>query len=171
MVLCENLQIECPDFSEYINKCNNSLSELKKLISDTPIAIDYTAFSRPLSLARLLLDNNFNVQRIYADVFTTEEEQDYMYLKENYPELLLYPTVNVCMRVQPRMSSSKVLAIGQKAAYFCGTGYFVNIVENGGYYGFEAILMLCREMRDAYLTPKDTKQLIQIKGMGCCGCV
>lgn len=170
-ILCDNLKINCPDFSDYITKCNIELKELKDLILDTPIAIDYTSFTRPLSLARLLLDNNFNVQKLYVDSFSNEDEQDYIYLKKNYPELFVYPTVNACMRVQPRTSSSKILAIGQKAAYFCGTEYFVNIVENGGFYGFEAILMLCREIREAFVTPKDTKKLIQIKGMGCCGCV
>ncbi len=168
--LCDNLNIDIPDFSELKYKCNEEITKVKNLIGDTPITIDYTAFTRPLSLAKLLLVNGFNVTKIYADTFTFEEEKDFIYLKENYPELLLYPTVHTCMRVEPRCSEVKTVAIGQKAAFFSGTDYFVNIVENGGYYGFEAIIKLCKDLKEAYLSPKDAKSLIQIKGMGCCGC-
>ncbi len=170
-ILCDNLNIEMPDFSDLKIKCSESLKNVKNVVGNTPIAIDYTSFTRPLSLARLLLDYGLNVNRIYADSFTFEEEKDFIYLKEHYPELMLYPTVHTCMRVEPRISDIKTIAIGQKAAYFTGTEYFVNIVENGGYYGFEAILKLCRDITNAYQTPKDAKNLIQIKGMGCCGCV
>ena len=99
-----------------------------------------------------------------------EAEKDFEFLKANYPELLIYPTVHTCMRTQPRVSDVKTLAIGQKAAYFGATEYFVNIVEGGGYLGFEGILKLCRDMEKAFEAPKDTRSLIEIKGMGCCGC-
>ena len=77
------------------------------------------------------------------------------------------------MRVHPRTNSNgnKILAIGQKAAYFAGTEYFVNLVEGGGFWGYEAIIRLAELMCEAFETPKDTKALIQIKGMGCGSCV
>lgn len=171
IVLCETLGIKLPDYTARIDQCEKALENLRKTIADTPITIDYTAFTRPLSLALLLLRHGFNVTKIYADSFTAEEKTDFEKLKKEYPDLEIYPTVHSCMRVIPRTSDKKTLAIGQKAAYFCGTDYFVNIVENGGYYGFEAILKLCRDIKEAYSAPKDTKSLIQIKGMGCCGCV
>ncbi len=167
-LLCDNLEIELPDYTEKIKECEAALAELYKTIGDTPIIIDYTAFTRPLSLALLLLGHGFNVTRIYADSFTIEEKDDFEEIKKNYPNVFLYPTVHTIMRVEPRNSSEKILAIGQKAAYFSGTEHFVNIVENGGYYGFEAILKLCRDIREAFDVPKDTQGLIQIKGMGCC---
>ena len=169
--LCNNLNIELPSFDTRKKSCDEALRSAYDVIKNTPIAIDYTAFTRPLSLAKLLLDNGFNVIKIYADSFTFEEENDFRYLKENYPDLLLYPTVHSCMRVEPRKSEGKILAIGQKAAYFTGTDYFVNIVENGGYYGFSAIENICKDLIEAFNSPKDTKKLIQIKGMGCCGCI
>ncbi len=170
-VLCNNLGIEIPDFSQIKELCEERLAELKNVIGNTPITIDYTAFTRPLCLAKMLLLSGFNVTGIYADSFTFEEEKDFVFLKENFPELMLFPTVHPRMRVEPRIADEKTLAIGQKAAFFSGTEYFVNIVENGGYYGFEAIIKLCRDMLEAYTLPKDTKKLIQIKGMGCCNCV
>lgn len=170
-ILCSALKINFPDFTHYILKCEKKLTELKDLICNTPIVIDYTAFSRPLSLAKLLLTHGFNVTTVYADSFSSEEKNDFDYLKYNYPNLSLCPTIHTSMRVKPRNCKEKTLAIGQKAAYFSSTGNFVNIVENGGYYGFEAVINLCRDMTDAFYNIKDTKTLIQIKGMGCCECM
>lgn len=166
--LFDTLKLEHNDFSSLKNKCENALSELYGIIGNTPIVIDYTSFTRPLSLALLLLSHSFNVTKIYADSFSAEEKEDFDKMKELYPDVLVYPTVDARMRIEPRASETKTLAIGQKAAYFCDTEYFVNIVENGGYYGYQAILNLCRDMLEAYNTPKDTRRLIQVKGMGCC---
>ena len=73
------------------------------------------------------------------------------------------------MRVEPRQSREKTLAIGQKAAYFTGSAYFVNLVEGGGLSGFAGIAHLAGRMREAFLRPKDTQRLIEQKGFGC-GC-
>ena len=74
------------------------------------------------------------------------------------------------MRVLSRKCSEKILAIGQKAAYFTGSDNFVNIVEGGGMYGFDGICRMAELMVDAYLHKKDARSLIQIKGLGC-GCL
>lgn len=169
MRLCELLGITCPDFSPLRERCEKRLDELANIIGDTPIAIDYTAFSRPLSLARMLLSHGFNVKSIFADSFSGEESRDFEVIKKIAPELEIHPTVHPTMRVFPRENTRKILAIGQKAAYFSGTEYFVNIVENGGLFGFDGILRLCDMMHRAFEQPKDTRALIQIKGMGC-GC-
>ena len=46
----------------------------------------------------------------------------------------------------------------------------MNIVEGGGMYGFDGICRMAELMTDAYLKTKDTRNLIQIKGLecGCC---
>ena len=62
----------------------------------------------------------------------------------------------------------KLLAIGQKAAYFTNTNYLVNMLEGGGLYGFDGIMHLCGLIRDGFLHEKDTKSIIQVKGWGCC---
>ena len=61
----------------------------------------------------------------------------------------------------------RVLAVGQKAAYFENTDHFVNVVEGGGMIGYEAIIRSCRLMRDAYTNSKPMRELVQIKGLGC----
>lgn len=171
-----------------IAECEKSFEKTLVLIGDTPIAIDYTFCPRPTSVAKQLLLHGFNVKRIYLDSFTGEEKKDYEYLKENYPDLELYATVDVKSRFMAsssrealgtkdnnnpdnkKITSDKWLAIGQKAAYFLDTDYFVNIVEGGGMFGFEAITDTLELMRDAYENPKEMRKLVQIKGMGCGSC-
>ena len=75
--------------------------------------------------------------------------------------------MHVKMRFVKRHTDKKILALGQKAAYFTGSNNFVNIVEGGGMYGFSGIIKLCDLMIDAFLNEKDMKKLIQFKGLGC----
>ncbi len=148
-----------------------ALEKAKKLLGNMAIAIDYTATTAPLSLARLLLEHGFRVKRVYADSFSALEEEDFRWLQKNAPETKLYATVQVKLRVLPRETEEPMLAIGQKAAYFTGTRHFVNIVEGGGMYGFDGIEKLMGLIEEAFLTDRDPSQFIQQKGLGCACCL
>ena len=162
---------------------DEELRKTRDLIGDTPVAIDYTFCPRPLGLARLLLDNGFNVVRVYADGIPGADRPDFDYLQEHYPELMLHPTVHASMRFANSENRSaaedastdgsrvRVLAVGQKAAYFENTEHFVNVVEGGGMTGYEAITRTLKLIRDAYLNVKPMRDLVQIKGLGCEVCV
>lgn len=167
-----NIENNIHDFiKEKREKCEEALMKTKELIGDTEIQIDFTAFPFMLSLTKLLVTHGFHVTRLYTDSFVGEEKEIYQWLQEHAPEIEIYPTVHAFMRVLDRKSKEKVLAIGQKAAYFAGTQYFVNIVEGGGFWGYEAMIRLTELMCEAFENPKDTKGLIQIKGMGCGTCI
>ena len=168
--LAEALGIAAPDFTGKREACTAALAETLALVGSTPIAIDYTYCPRPLGLAKLLLTAGFNVQRVYLDVVTGEEKAAFDYLKENFPNLELYPTVHASMRFLAAKEPSGFLAIGQKAAHFTNTNHFVNVVEGGGMLGYQAIFKTLELMLDAYQEEKDMRSLIQIKGMGCGGC-
>ena len=159
------------DSSARKSACEAALAKAKELIGDTEITIDFTAFPHILSLTRLLITHGFHVTRLYTDSFPSEEREIFDWLQQHAPDLTVYPTVHASMRIQPRQSEEKVLAIGQKAAYFSGTQHFVNGVEGTGLWGYEAIIKLADLMCEAYAAPKDTKSLIQIKGMGCGNCL
>ncbi len=148
-----------------------AMREAKQLIGDTPIAIDYSFTPRPLGLARLLIGHGFHVTKLFEDSFSGEEKDDYLWLQKKAPELEIVPTVHSGMRRYPCDSTEKVLALGQKAAYFTDSPYFVNLVENGGLYGFDGIKRLARLMTDAFSVPKNTEKLIQMKGLGCESCL
>ena len=166
--LCQAVGAPQLDHAAKAEECRRALAETRALIGDTPIAIDYTAVPRPLGLARLLLDSGFRVTRVYADSFSGEEKADFDYLRQVCPDLLVTATVHAKMRFASERDEV-CLAIGQKAAYFENTDHFVNVVEGGGMYGYEAVVKTCALMREAYLEPKPMRELVQIKGQGC-GC-
>ena len=157
-------------------ECRRELDETLAIVGRTPIAIDYTFCPRPLGLARLLLDNGFNVTRVYLDSIPAADRPDYEILRDRYPDLMLQPTVHAAMRFAHTENTADgrraedrpgVLAIGQKAAYFENTDYFVNVVEGGGMLGYEAIRRTLELMREAYSDRKDMRSLVQVKGLGC----
>ena len=169
--LGETLGIPVPDSAARRQACADALQETLSLIGDNPIAIDYTFCPRPLGLALLLLRSGFNVRRVYLDVITAEEKAAFEDLQREYPQLLLLPTVHASMRFLAEKEPTNYLAIGQKAAHFLNTSHFVNVVEGGGMLGYQAVIKTLRLMREAFLEEKDTRGLIQIKGMGCGGCL
>lgn len=169
--LAQQLGGKIPDFNGKRQQCEKAIQEAKTLIGDTPIAIDYTFCVRPLGLARMLLDAGFCVERVYMDSTIAAEKKDFLYLQEHFPDFMIYPTVHAGMRFMAPKEERQVLAIGQKAAYFEHTKHFVNVVEGGGMFGYQAILQTVAYMQEAYQQEKDMRNLIQIKGMGCEGCL
>lgn len=163
--------VKMPDTRLLRKRCERVLQETKEMVGTTKITIDATAVPRLLGLTRLLMSHGFLVERIFTDSFSLEEKEDYLWLKDNAPDLKVCATIHPNMRVYSRNSQEKILAIGQKAAYFSGTEHFVNIVEGGGLHGYDGICQLCMKIQEAYQTKKDTKDLVVRKGLGCESCV
>ena len=164
-MLAQTLDIEPPAARREV--CEAALRKTLDVIGQMPIVIDYTCCSRPLSLARLLLEHGFRVERVYLDAVTGEEKGDFAYLQANYPQLELWPTIHPNMRFSNHQEMGQYLAIGQKAAYFTNSNHFVNLVSGGGMMGYQAILHLTELMEEAFHQEKDMRSLIQIKGKGC----
>lgn len=165
------LGISAPDNSSIYKETKKILIDTKKLIKNTKIAVDYTFTFRILSFTRMLLEHGFHVTEIYADTFLPEESEDFLWIKAHHPDIMVIATNRPKMRFLKREREERILAIGQKAAYFTGTDYFVNIVESGGLYGYDGIIQIARLMQDAYLNKKDRKTIIQRKGYGCESCI
>ena len=165
--LADTIGVDIAKFDFKEDEALDKLKEAKKLIGDTAIAIDYTFTPATLSLAKLLLDYGFNVKKIFIDSIGEKEILDEMKKKYSDRDIIFYPTVNVAMRKNDREQAEKYLALGQKAAYFTNTNYFVNEVECGGHYGFDGIKRLAENMIDANSKEKDASILIQKKGLGC----
>lgn len=159
------------DIEKEIRECEEALSHAHQIIGDTPIAVDYLFHPRPLGLTKLLLTHGFQVQSVFLDSISPEEKEVFFWLKENYPELKLISTVRPEMRVRTRQQSEKILAIGQKAAWFTGSRNFVNMVQGGGLWGFDGIRRTAQLMVEAFNEEKDPEDLIVRKGWGCESCI
>lgn len=165
--LARFLGISLPDDTEVQKEALSALQNARTAIGDTPIALDYTATTRPLSLARLLVRTGFNVVRLYIDGVLPEEKADFEALKTEAPGLLLFPTVAARMVRSRPEAEQTVLAVGQKAAWYEHTDHFVNMVEGDGADGWRGIAYFARLLLAAYLHPKSAKDVIQIKALGC----
>ena len=159
------------DIEKEIRECEEALSHAHQIIGDTPIAVDYLFHPRPLGLTKLLLTHGFQVQSVFLDSISPEEKEVFFWLKENYPEMKLISTVRPEMRVRTRQQSEKILAIGQKAAWFTGSRNFVNMVQGGGLWGFDGIRHTAQLMVEAFHEEKDPENLIVRKGWGCESCI
>lgn len=172
-------ELNIPEFPsrEFLQKEKEAGEALKKaqtVIGNTPITIDHTATFRPLSMARLLLEHGFRVTKIHTDAFFSEEKEDFIFLQKNHPSLVIASAVHPQMRFAGKGANNKegkTLAIGQGAAYFAGTAYFVNMIADASLFGFDGIIQLAEMMLEAYDKPKNTEQVIQLKGLGCRSCL
>ena len=198
-MLADKLGILSPDTRPFEEAARKALRHTKDVIGDTPISVDYTFTFRILNFTRMLLAHGFHVTEVYADSFLPEEEADFLWIRENFPDIAIWATNRPKMRFTmrrrsahttgqenpaapdaaaslPQVSSSgtasrRLLAIGQKAAWFTGTEHFVNVAESGGYYGFGGIREIARLMEEAFAEKKDPRDLIQRKGYGCESCI
>ena len=164
-------EIKGLDIEKEIRECEEALSHAHQIIGDTPIAVDYLFHPRPLGLTKLLLTHKFQVQSVFLDSISPEEKEVFFWLKENYPELKLISTIRPEMRVRTRQQPEKILAIGQKAAWFTGSRNFVNMVQGGGLWGFDGIRHTAQLMVEAFHEEKDPEDLIVRKGWGCESCI
>lgn len=171
------------------------LHRLREKLGETPVTIDYMVHPRPLGLAKLLLLHGIHVTAVYLDVISPEEEEAFIWLRENAPDLILSATIHVSKRkyvsektadVFARASrgdvpasgedgmsqaDGRILAVGPKAAYFSDTPYFVNMVEGFGFQGVSGIRKVIALMSEAFDEEKDTRDLVPRKGLGCECCL
>lgn len=138
----------------------------KARVGQMPIALDAVGVFRPLSLARFLIASGFNVVRVYADGFLDEEKENFDWLRAHAPALTICSTLRPEMRRWPA-PQEKVLAIGPRAAWFEKSECFVQMVANGGLWGYGGQAALMKMMRDALDHPRDPKPVITQKGWGC----
>ena len=166
--ISEELEAFC---KREITLCENAVGHAKAIIGDTSIVLDYLYHPRPLGLAGFLLKHGFHVTTVYLDSVSPEEKNVFDWLKIHHPDLELCATIQAKMRVLPRHTEEKVLAIGQKAAWFSGSSYFVNMVQGGGLWGFDGIRRTLELMTEAFLEEKAPEDLIIRKGWGCESCI
>ena len=165
----EYLGIPAPSDSEIQAKRNmveQRVKSVQNLYGDTPVSIDYTAVDQPLGLALFLMNHGFQVESVFLENFT-EREEVFDALQQKKPDLKVYSSTNWNMRMMDRNHPGKIVGIGQKAAYYNNTPYFIDIIQSAGMYGYKGILHLMDLLEEAYRNEKDLRTLIQHKGWRC----
>ena len=161
---------------EQEDACEESLRHLALVLDGRGVVIDYTAHSRPLGIARLLIEHGIRVECVLLDMILDEEQEAFTWLQMHCPDLMLFATVHPQMarfgrgrdilQDRPDVFTGGIIAIGQKAAWFCQTGHFVNMIEGGGLWGYQGIRELCGLVEEASEQMLDYREIIPRKGMG-----
>lgn len=151
-----------------------ALAEAARVLGDHPVAICQSATTRPLGLARRLLDAGIRVTDIFADGFLPADRADFYALKASHPALAVHPITTPEMRFAPRDAEMRperegLVAIGQKAAWFTGAKHMVNLIEGGPLWGHSGVAALATRLVRAAEHEADVAAVIRIKGYGCLG--
>ena len=174
--------------------CEIAFAALPDFLDQTEISLDGVGLVQPFSAARLLLAHGLPVKRIYLDAPLPEEEADLQWLKVHAPEVEILSVSDVrafnraragaglrearkneAHETAERQEQGRVscdadvplrLALGPMAAFYEDTPYFVNQIENGGTWGYQAVRQLLRDMTAACAEEKSAEELVQRKGLG-----
>ena len=158
--------VGCNERRNWREKTEEAVRKACLMLKGVPVSVDYTAVDRPLELAVFLIEHGFNVESVFVDAFT-ESEKVFEQLKKLRPDLKIYQSLNWNIRRMKRFHDGKIVAVGQKSAYFNNTDHFVNIIENDGMYGYAGICRLMELICEAFAQTKPMNELVQIKGWGC----
>ncbi|MBQ4362356.1 MAG: nitrogenase [Lachnospiraceae bacterium] len=178
--LAERLGIPAPDMSAQRAAADEAMKQAHEVIGDTPVAVDFTFTTRITSFAKMLADYGFNVRAICTDLIQPEDKAAFEALRESHPDIDILATNQPESRFfageheemeKSEETGRRYLAVGQKAAYFFATDYFVNVAEGGGFLGYDGIVKIAELLIDAYENRKERRALIRRKGFGCESCV
>ena len=150
-------------------EAREALRAAKRVLGERPVAICQSATTRPLGLAKRLLDAGIRVTDVFADMFLTGDRAAFDALRASHPELAVHPVTTPEMRFSPRRFPDGLVAIGQKAAWFTGAKHMVNLIEGGPYWGHGGVAALARRLAAAAEHEADVASIIRIKGYGCLG--
>ncbi|MEE8815032.1 MAG: nitrogenase component 1 [Lachnospiraceae bacterium] len=142
---------------------DRAVDHCRKTLAGTPVSLDYTAVENPLELALFLIEKGFHVESVLIDSIV-ESKEVFEALQKRAPHLKVYSSLDPSMRQVLRSHEGKLVAIGQKSAYFNETDYFVNMTENAGMYGYRGIRRLMELVEEAAAKKKPMRDLVQHKG-------
>lgn len=154
------------EIKEIRNAVEEKVRHLKQLLNGASVAIDHSAIDLPFSLTLFLSERGIYVSDLFLEG-TSESKEVIEKVKALNPDLRVYNPESCLMRKHSRTHETKTLAIGQQAAYFLNTPYFVNQIFTAGMYGYEGILELLKRMEEALLKPKEIQETVGYKGWRC----
>ena len=186
--LADYLGIPAPDLSGRREAADAAMKRAREVIGDLPVAVDFTFTTRIVSFAKMLADYGFNIRAICTDLIQPEDKGAFEALQKSHPDIDILATNQPESRffasghesdekaaksggMEENRDDRRWLAVGQKAAYFFATDYFVNVAEGGGYLGYDGITKIAELLIDAYENRKERRALIRRKGFGCESCV
>lgn len=153
------------DLERYEEEALLEIEKAKEHLKDIPISIDNSSVCRPFSLAKALIQYGFKVESIYDEGVSEVEKESYNWLLENASNIKIYNPQDHNMILRNSEKNNEILAIGYNAAYMTNSKYVVDLVFDEKMFGFGGVCSLMNKMVEAYLEPKNVKELIEGYGL------
>ena len=144
----------------YRVKTERQVQQTKAIVRRKPIIIDASATSRPFELARFLLEEGFQVAKIFVQKTIPLEKEHHDWILEKYPLVEVIPPLHPEMvKDSPLFPDS--LAIGVEGAYLCKSNYPVDLIGDATLYGYRGLELLMQKMSEAIQNPRSLQQIIE----------
>lgn len=139
----------CPDFSTALAAISQEANLTAEALRDLPIALDAAASLLPFQLAKALLGYGLRVRQVFRTPgklpFDPASEA---WIRERHPEIEIADPKAAARPALPA-GTAAVLALGKDAARLTGAKYTLDMWHDEGYFGFQGIFRLLRELREA----------------------
>lgn len=157
------------DLSAYEREMRDAIGDTASFLDGMTIAVGSSASAMPMNLARMLLENGFNVVKvfktnIYSDL-DSKDGDDLAWIQEHHPEVEVIGSNDPIMCERYQDCGRVDLAVGFTAGYFMQTSRIANVMHDEGLFGYRGVASLMRSMRSAVEDPKDLRSLVKAYGI------
>ncbi|MDR1021515.1 MAG: nitrogenase component 1 [Synergistaceae bacterium] len=140
------------------------IAEARSAAGDIPVIVDNSAVVKPFELARALIEYGFRVERVVTGECPEIDGENFEWLHENAPSVeVIQPEHHNSVRFADRLEES--LAIGLDGAYLTGSKYLLDMIDDGGMYGYRGVETLMGRIIDAVSREADLKAVIDSYGL------
>jgi nitrogenase molybdenum-iron protein alpha/beta subunit len=156
---------DCPfDFTRTEDETRALIEEARRTAGDIPIIVDNSAVIKPFELARALIEYGFRVPRVVSGDCPEIDRENFEWLQEETPDVeIVQPEHHNSARFTRRLEDS--LAIGLDGAYLSGSKYLLDMIDDGGLYGYHGVKTLMKRIIASLKREADLKAVIDSYGL------
>lgn len=152
------------DFEIEINNLDKTIRELKNILKDFPIVLDEEAVLFPYEFSDFLLQNGFNVKKIFATSPKLTDIDYFNNIKKRYKDVELIIPYNPKQRFAPE-KLEECVSIGLESGYLTSSFHNVGLCGEDGLYGFFGLNYILEKILDSYKNKTDLKENIERAGL------
>lgn len=157
------------DLSSYEKEARDAIADTARFLDGMSIAVGSSASAFPMNLARMLLENGFNVTEVFkTDIYSdldSKDREDMEWIQANHPEVRVIGANDPLMCTMYQKCGRVDLAVGFTAGYFAETGRIANVMFDEGMFGYRGIVAMMKRMRAAVEHPTDLRTLVKAYGI------
>ncbi|MBQ9494302.1 MAG: hypothetical protein IJR50_01535 [Treponema sp.] len=162
--LSQKLDIGQFDYTQYRVHAQQKIVEAKRVLDDTPIAVDYQAVLLPFSLAHALVEYGFNVQLIVAKECLAVDVEHKLWIEAHCPHVQIVNAMHY-NQIKYQLRGNDFLCIGFDAGYLTGSVHVSPLMDDDALFGFDGIKKMMDELIHAMEKESNVHKLIANAGL------